>query len=177
MSPRSVHPLVSALAKGLVPPKVQAKTLQEKPPVPARDLAAGSSGALAFASDVPDTIMFAGFLGESFQRPGGGEWQVLYLDLELTDWLLVENIGIVDEDQIVDDAVPYNQRRDVIWVRADAAVGRGHGSQSVEAQFLTGDFTRAGDFEAPPTGGTLAAATGVFCEARTPSCCRRMSRG
>ena len=61
---------------------------------------------------------------------------------------------------------------DIIWVLADAAVGRGGRSLSVEGAFLCGNFTRAGDFEASPTGGTLAASTGVFCEARSPGCCK-----
>jgi hypothetical protein len=85
--------------------------------------------------------------------------------------LLVDDGGILAHSDVQDDGVPFTQKRDVIWVKADAAVGRGRASNSVQAQFLTGDFTRAGDFEAPPSGGTLAAATGIFCQARTAGCC------
>ncbi len=160
MAPRKVHPLVEALASGL-----------KAPAVPANQIRASSVEALAYASNLPEAIMFTGFLGGVVQEPGGRNWQLLYLDLELNNWLLVEDGGILAEDRVVDDGVPFNHKRDVIWVKADAAVGRGSASQSVEAQFLTGDFTRAGDFEAPPAGGTIAAATGIFCQARTVGCC------
>jgi hypothetical protein len=174
--PRPVHPLVISVARGMKPPGVPQGSIQAHPPVPAADIRDATPGALAYASDVPEAILFVGFFGGLVQRPGGGEWQILYLDLELTRWLLVESSGIAAVGHVKDDAVPFNQRRDVIWVKADATVGRGSACQSVEAQFLTGEFTRAGDFEAPPSGGTLAAATGVFCEARTPSCCRIRTR-
>jgi hypothetical protein len=164
MAPRSVHPLVTALATGLNAPAVSAMKIK-----------ASSPEALAYSSNLPEAIMFAGFLGGVVQEPSGRNWQLLYLDLELNDWLLIEEDGVLAEDEVVDDGVPFNQRRDVIWVKADAAVGRGSASQSAQAQFLTGDFTRAGDFEAPAAGGTLAAATGVFCNARTAGCCRRKS--
>jgi hypothetical protein len=174
--PRPVHPVVLSLARGLNPPGVPEGSIQAVPPVPAADVGEATPAALAYASDVPESILFVGFFGGLVQGPSGGEWQILYLDLELSRWLLVENSGIAAVGYIEDDSVPFNQRRDVIWVKADATVGRGSASQSVEGQFLTGEFTRAGDFDAPPSSGTLAAATGVFCEARTPSCCRIRTR-
>jgi hypothetical protein len=159
MAARRVHRLVEELARGLNPPAVS------------KEIREGSPEALAYASNLPEPIMFAGFLGGVVKEPGGREWRLLYLDLELNNWLLVELGGILAEGQVVDHGVPFNQERDVIWVKADAAVGRGGASQSVEAQFLTGAFTRAGDFEVPPAGGTSAAATGIFCQARTVNCC------
>jgi hypothetical protein len=164
MAARRVHPLVEALAAGLEPPAVS------------EEIGEGSPEALAYASNLPESIMFAGFLGGVVPDPGGREWQLLYLDLELNNWLLVEPEGILAADHIVDHGVPFGQQRDVIWVKADAAVGRGSASQSVDAQFLTGEFTRAGDFEVPPAGGASAAATGIFCQARTVGCCYGRSR-
>ena len=41
--------------------------------------------------------------------------------------------------------------------------------QSDEARFLTGEFTRAGDFDYSETGGQSAAETGLFCP-NTPLC-------
>lgn len=163
---RTVHPLVTALAKGLKPPGV-------KPHIPA-----SSPGALARASNLPGVVLFAGFLGDVVPNPSGGNWQVLYVDMALTEWVLIEEDGIVEDASVTDESVPtsFGGKRDLLWVKADTSVGRGPSSQSVESQFLTGPFTRAGDFEAPLIGGTLAAATGVFCEARTPSCCRIRSR-
>jgi hypothetical protein len=162
MDKPDVHPLVDALASGL-----------EVPAPPNTQIKAGSPEALARASDVPELVSFAGFLGDTIPQPGQAakKWRVLYLDLELRNWLLVLDTDILDAQKVGDKTAPSGER-DVIWVRADASVGRGRGSPSVEARFLTGEFTRAGDFEAPPTGGTLAAATGVFCEFRTPSCCK-----
>jgi hypothetical protein len=158
------HPIVEALAKGLEAPAVDNK------------FAAKTASALAYASDLPDVVMFIGFLGDPIEHPDGTKWQVLYLDLELTRCLLIEDEGVGARDSVRDDAVPFNQKRDVLWVKRDASVGFGSGPQSIEAQFLTGDFTRAADYEAPVGGGTMAASTGVFCEARTQTCCRYPSR-
>ena len=160
------HPLVTRLSAGLNTPGNGPLGI---PP--------GSGAALTYAYDIPRLIMFAGFLGDPVPRPDGpGMWDVLYLDLELTHWLLVEDGGIVERGWVRDNAVPFNRRRDVIWVTSDTVVGHGTRSLSIEGQFLTGDFTRAGDFEAPLGGGTTGASTGVFCEARTPTCCRYPSR-
>jgi hypothetical protein len=156
------HPLVMALAKAL------------KPQV--ASMRAGTPDALVRASDLPELVTFAGFLGDTVTQPGQDtQWRVLYLDLELRRWLLLDEADILLAEKVEDEAAPTGER-DLIWVKADASVGRGSGSPSVEARFLTGEFTRAEDFEAPPTGGTLAAATGVFCQARTPSCCRIRTR-
>ena len=164
--PRPVNKLVKALAKGIKPPGD-----------PRQQIAANSPEALARGSGIPEIVMFIGFLGGTVTDPDGKEWQVLYLDLALSECILIEDDGgIVAYDTVLDDSVPFDHERDVLWVKADTPVGRAAASQSTEGQFLTGDFTRAGDFEAPLAGGTLAAATGVFCEARTPSCCRIRSR-
>jgi acyl-homoserine lactone acylase PvdQ len=133
--------------------------------------------ALAASGWLPDMVTFAGYLAEKVTQPGGGgDWQVLYTDLPLVKWLLVEDKGILYNTTIHDDSSPF-QKRDVIWVDEDASVGMGMGSQSVEARFLTGEFTRAGDFGAPPAGGPIAGSTGVFCEARTVGCCTKKSTG
>ena len=131
---------------------------------------------LAAAPDVREVIPFLGFRGGAVERPGGSTFRMVYLDVGFQDWLLVEDDGIHDYADVEDKSVP-GEKRQVLWVDINAAIGRGHGPQSVEARFLTGEFTRAGDFEAPVTGGTAEGArTGVFCEARTPSCCRYPSR-
>jgi hypothetical protein len=132
---------------------------------------------LAGSANFPDLYMFAGFVGGApIQQPGVPTklWQLVYLDLQLRNWLLLENDAIVYTEVITDSKVPGGER-DVYWVSGDAAVGIGKGSQSLEAQFLTGEFTRAADFRASPAGGTLAAATGVFCEAESIGCCRPSS--
>jgi hypothetical protein len=132
---------------------------------------------VAETANVPELFTFAGYLDEkSVRRPGSqSDWRLLYLDLQLSNWILVEKDGIVHSAVVEDDNVPGKQR-DVVWVTGDTAVGVGSGSQSVEAQFLTGEFTRAADFRASPTGGTLAASTGVFCEAESIGCCNPTSR-
>jgi hypothetical protein len=137
-------------------------------------ISTGTADALAASSDVPELVTFAGYLGGTLQR-GNETWRLLYLDTRLQAWLLVQDAHILYTAKVSEDASPGGDR-DVIWVSDDAPVGRGSGAQSLQARFLTGEFTRAGDFEAPPAGGTPAAATGVFCEARTPFCCSRRSR-
>ena len=125
----------------------------------------------------PELYTFLGFLDEQpITRPAtDSQWRLLYLDTQLMNWLLVEDGGIIRYDIVTDDGVPGGER-DIVWVTADTAVGIGRGSQSLEAQFLTGEFTRAADFLASPAGGTVAAATGVFCEAQSVGCCRPSSR-
>jgi hypothetical protein len=162
----SPNALVKTLKRELLP---QGKAAATRAGVPA-------PAGLGDAAGIPQLVVFAGMLGDAIQQPAGGRmWRLLYLDWSLQDWLLVEERGIVNQASITDPAIsPIT--RDVIWVDEDASVGRGNRSQSSEGQFLTGDFTRAGDFEAPVGGGTMAGSTGVFCEARTPTCCRYPSR-
>jgi hypothetical protein len=133
------------------------------------DLALASS--LVESSDTPELVMFAGYLGGRVEKDDGTLWCVLYLDSRLLTWLLVQVTGVVYRDQRKDDKAACGLL-DLIWVKADTSVKSGSGSQAVETQFLAGNFTRAGDVEAAPGGGTLEAATGVFCEARSPGCCQ-----
>jgi hypothetical protein len=132
--------------------------------------------ALVFAesSDVPELVTFVGYLGATIRRERR-DWCVFYFDWQLDNWLLVEQSGIVRRQTIQDLAAP-SETRDVIWVKADAAVGATRGSHSVEAQFLTGEFIRAGDFDVPVSGGTFAPSTGVFCQAKSAGCCTRRTR-
>ena len=119
-----------------------------------------------------DKVSFVGYVGDTIEHRGS-RWTVLYLDWDLSSWLLIETAGIVARKYIPNDTgmgAPVNS--DVLWVLADAAVGRGRKALSLEGMFLTGDFTRAGDFDASAAGGTMAASTGVFCEGRSPGCCR-----
>ena len=160
MAPPDPHPLIKALAERLKPNESEEASLE----------------ALAQATDLPELVTFAGFLGPTVTQPGPDSiWRLLYLDMELRSWLLVEDTEILVAVKVKDDSAPSGER-DVIWVNADAPVGQGSGWPSVEARFLSGEFTRAGDCGAPPGGGTLPAATGIFCQARTPSCCGPRTR-
>jgi hypothetical protein len=135
----------------------------------------GAVSALTVAPGFPELVRFAGFASGSVQQPGAtNNWLLMYLDGQLRSWLLIEVDGIVHSEQIKDDSAPSG-KRDMIWVKSDAAVGMGAGPQSDAARFLTGEFTRAGDFDASPAGGTRAASTGAFCGANTPLCCTRRS--
>jgi hypothetical protein len=142
---------------------------------PGSTAALRTTGASA-GQESPDQRSFVGYLGETFVNQTvnqGVEWSILFLDWTLETWLIVETNGIVHRATIptaAGDGAPAN--RDVLWVLADATVGRGGRSLSEEGVFLSGQFTRAGDFEAAPSGGTLAASTGVFCEGRSPGCCQ-----
>jgi hypothetical protein len=119
-----------------------------------------------------DKVSFIGYVGDTIEH-GGTSWTVLYLDWDLSTWLLIETAGIFARKYIPNYTgmgAPVNS--DVLWVLAEAAVGRGRKALSVEGMFLTGEFTRAGDFDAAAGGGTMAASTGVFCEGRSPGCCK-----
>lgn len=167
------HPLVRLLAKsiyedGVVPPKTAAEVSAASGSATPQQLA----NALAESANVPELVAFAGFLGGHVTYDKK-TWQVLYLDSRLLSWLIIERNRIISRDRVKDDKAPSG-KHDVIWVPADTAVGRGGGSQPVEARFLTGDFTRAGDFDASPAAGT-GPSTGVFCPT-TPVCCYRTTR-
>jgi hypothetical protein len=183
------HPLVAGIATGLVERQVpldakgeeligagEAKaagvpdTIKRGMLQAVRQDASKSIVGLAASADVPELVMFAGFVGATLKQQGE-DWCVFYLDALLQNWLLVPTHGIVFRDPVEDDQAPCGIH-DVLWVRADTPVVRASRSLSVEAQFLSGQHTRAGDVEAAPSGGTLAASTGVFCEARSPGCCR-----
>lgn len=136
--------------------------------------AAGTTPTVPATSTSP-LVTFTGYLGSAITwPPGGATWRLLYLDLRMESWLLIEESGIVDAQQVRDDTAP-SRTCDLVWVKADAAVGAGRGAQSDDARFLTGQFTRAGDSETSWTGGTQTATTGVFCGASTVTCCRRAS--
>jgi hypothetical protein len=121
------------------------------------------------ASFVPELVTFVGYVNGSLVSPlTGSEWLLLYREWQLISWLLVEGDGVAQTDTIPDDAVP-NRVRDVIWVYPETAVGKGRGAQSDEALFLTGQFTRAVDFDPSETGGPSSPVTGVFCPT-TPLC-------
>ena len=150
-------------------------------PVPAPNLnfvAPGSLGGLrargapAQGAESPDRRSFVGYLGRTFNH-GGVEWSILYRDLSLETWLIIETQGIVGRRRIFAAAGSGSPADlDVLWVLVDATVGQGGRSLSSLGAFLSGQFTRAGDFEASPSGGTLDASTGVFCEGRSPGCCK-----
>jgi hypothetical protein len=102
------------------------------------------------------------------------DWLVFYLDASLQTWLLVQREAIVLRRTVHDELSPFGSH-DVIWVRGQAPIRRGSGPQSIQQRFLTGDFTRAGDFDAPPTGGTFSSPSGLLCAAGSPGCCPRHS--
>jgi hypothetical protein len=150
--------LVNKLAREVLPPSAK----QEG----ASALAGSNSTALR---------TYLGYLGERVAQ-GGLNWRVLYLDWGLRDCVFVEQEGIVSHETIKDPDAEFNDL-DVIWVKDDTKVILGSGSQPAEAQLLKGDLTRAGDLDLGSIGGgTHAAATGVFCGARSPGCCYKTNR-
>jgi hypothetical protein len=156
--------LVTALANGL-----QAQGLISQPHVGKGQTAPPLENVLASHSQLPELSTFAGYLGGTIQYDGD-DWRVLYLDWKLWSWLCVRDADILLHHLVDDDTSPFGER-DVIWVSADASVGRGSGTQSTQERFLRGTFTGAGDFAASVSGGTYSSATGIFCEAQTPGCC------
>jgi hypothetical protein len=140
----AAHPLVTALAKALKPPKSPDGTYPANSPL-----------GLAFSTTLPEQVIFAGYDGDVYTRPADNvKWQVLYLDARLHRWMIVEQARVRNSDRVSDDRSPTGDY-DYLWVDVEARVASGSRSQSVEAPFLTGEFVRAGDFEAPPSGGGM----------------------
>lgn len=97
------------------------------------------------------------------------KWRQFYLDLNLNRCLWIDDTAIVAHRELKDrDLKPAV--RDMIWVKADAQVVVADGSAAAEVQFLTGDFTRAGDVDVDAIAGAINPATGKFC-GRSPACC------
>ena len=196
----SPHPLVTALAHGLrsetgiatqqlaaafAAAQAAAGPVAGVAPA-AVGVAAGPAAAAAeklvnaFAkeSNLPELVTVAGYVGGILDDkigPTKAEWLQLYLDGKLRTWLLVEKKGIVLRSTI-EDKTALGGQRDVIWAKADTSVKRGSGTQPAQSRFLSGEFVSAGDFSASLTGGTVSAATGIFCDAQTPGCCGRPTR-
>lgn len=126
--------------------------------------------ATAFANQAtsPTLSLFAGYLGGPVTHDG--DWQLLYLDSRLCDWMLVPDEDIVVAEQLDDDNAPGGTR-DVLWIKSTANVITGTGARSNDGRFLVGSLTRAGDYAPATSGGTFSAASGLLCEATTPGCC------
>jgi hypothetical protein len=179
MAEDAQDPKQNKLVERLRPPRVPQDV---PPPAPGEEASAAAADEEVPEVDVPlvaqiggrpsdERVSFVGYVGRTFSHREMS-WTVVYRDLDLQTWLIIERAGIVDQDDISassGEGTPV--ARDIVWVKADAAVGHGSRALSIEGMFLTGNFTRAGDLEATPDGGTLAASTGVFCGARSPNCC------
>ena len=134
-----------------------------------------TAGGLAGAPALPELVTLVGYISGTIKHAAVGaaattatDWVLVYRDWRMTTWLLVEGAGILHHEKLLEDGTDP-RGRDVLWVRRDTAVGRGSGPQSAEARFLTGQFTRAGDFDQLETGGQSSPETGLFCPT-TPLC-------
>ena len=147
------HPLVQALLPGT------RMVLPEVKPVKAD----------GNASRAPEWVIFEGFAGGTTKRPAQKTWLQFFLDARLFRWMLIDGARIRHGIRVGDEESPPGGC-DYVWVDADAQVGTGSGTQPVEAVFLSGELTRAVDFEPPPVGGPTGDRTGPFCVARSPLC-------
>jgi hypothetical protein len=153
--PPGQHPLIAAIAAAAANP-------------------IGVQNVLGAAPALPDVVALDGFISGTVTQPGGVPFWLIYRDWQRFSWLLVEESGVIHSQQVTDDSAPGGLR-DVVWVGPDTAVGQGAGTQSDQARFLTGEFTRAADFEASSGGDAGVASTGVFCPT-TQFCCYRTTR-
>jgi hypothetical protein len=185
----SPHPLVTAIGASLgatgTPLDTARNTLSNATPPPRAAPrpndeftgkrtwaeAQGLADALAQDSNVPELVAFAGCVGGNLNDPPGTFWRLLYLDMKLLTWLLIEEDKILFRDTLRDDTMPFRER-DVIWLRRDTPVSHGMGAPQpgeVQARQLRGEFTAAGDFKPALGGGTASTPpTGPWC---TPLCC------
>lgn len=136
---------------------------------------------LAQAADqveIPELVTVAGYLGGTVELGDDrAKWWIVYLDSQLESWRLIPHKDILLHSSMDDDNAPF-KKRDLLWVDADALTTRGESPPrpELQAQYLRGDFTRAGDLVAPAPGAPMSASTGVFCEVTTPSCCTKKVR-
>jgi hypothetical protein len=127
----------------------------------------GDPGEFA-ASANPELVTLVGYLSAT---RGDGEvtWRQFYLDLSLRRCLWIDDNAIVAHRELKDEELKPAVR-DMIWVKADAQIVVANAAAAAEVQFLTGEFTRAGDFDVDAMAGALSPATGKFC-GRSPACC------
>jgi hypothetical protein len=127
----------------------------------------------AALQNLPELVTFSGLSAGTLPDPSdptGPAWPALFLNAQMSKWLLVEPGGLFHHETFQDPISP-GQTRDVFWVRADATIRWGSETRSGPGRFLRGQFTSAGDYSASVSGGTVNPATGIFCQVPTPGCC------
>jgi len=183
------HPLVVGLAEKLADPKVKTAIKTAKAAVAAAlDGAPAPPGPTAkdledfgAAPNRVDLIKsFAGYLGGSVKDPidpkADYRWQLLFLDMNLSSWLIFRSKDIVYFDRVRDESAAGGVR-DHLWVGSDALVGRGDTASSAAAIVRGGSFSRAGDVATSMRGDTNARRGGLLFDGGTsPPCCGGNSR-
>jgi hypothetical protein len=180
----SAHPLVVGLAMGLSDSAVQSAitamqtgaTPSFAGPTGAPELAPGAVRDFGTQVNSPELRTLSGYLGGEVPDPGGGPaWQIMFVDSSLAGWLIVRTNEILYSNRVKDHTAAGGER-DYIWLTVDTMVGRGDSSSSAQAVFLSGAFTRAGDFPTSPRGDTFPRGGGLLFDAITPGCCTGNSR-
>ena len=167
------HPLVEAIAEGC--------SRQPWGAIP--EIVVFGGYAAGLVGDGPDgtappalTLSYTPDPNDAGAAGWGEAWILFYLESSLQSWLLVRRCDIVRHHRVFDNRLPYGGY-DVIWVYRHGPCGRGTGPFSVQARFLAGQFTAAGDIEASPRSGTFAPSqTGLLCDINTPTCCNKGTR-
>jgi hypothetical protein len=128
-------------------------------------------GDFGVGADTTQTKLLVGRLGGRCQYPPDARWwRVLFLDVDVNRWILVLEDDIKDHQIVKDPRIPGGAI-DYMWVKADTPVGPGDLKTDPRNLFLTGGFTRAGDFDTSVRGDTYSPASGLICEAITPGGC------
>jgi hypothetical protein len=167
LAPRP-HPLFLALVG-----KVQTRLRAALPPA---QLAQAPAKALeTVVTNTPSLTIFAGYLGDQWQDPTNAntQWWPLFFDAAMSKGMLVDKDDIEIFDARTEETAAFG-KRDYIWVNVDKPIRVGTGPP---AFWLNGSFTRAGDFAASVSGGTIAPQQGILRDATTPTCCGMRSRG
>jgi hypothetical protein len=155
------HPLIQALAKGLLTPPDQdalaaAKSAAEKP-----DVSVFTVTQFATRSDVPEVVALDGYFGGKVNE-GGAYWWVLYQAIDASEWLLIRRSDMVFWECVKHKPAPFGEYNRV-WVRKDARVVEGTGHQTPQSRYLNGDFTSAADLKPAVDEGTYGSPTGPYC--------------
>jgi hypothetical protein len=145
---------------------------------PKRFLAASDLGDFGVAPGAKLFRSFPGYLGGSVDDPlrrDSSKWQVLFLDVNLQQWLIVKSEDILYFDRVQDPTAACGLR-DFVWVPEDALIGRGGPANDPDAVVRSGAFSRAGDLATALRGDTNAPRSGLMVDSLTPLCCGRYSR-
>jgi hypothetical protein len=124
-----------------------------------------------FASEAQgaDVYRMIGYLGGVVPH-ADKNWQVLYGEPTLSKWAAVPVDYILLHHRTRQRSAAFGEI-DILWVNGEAPIAQGFSSAPAEAVFLTGRFTRAGDFSASYADVTPQSDSGLLCEAITPGCC------
>src|SRR4051812_28540069 len=123
-----IHPLIAGLASAGLEKAlgnaqaslVAARDTARLTTGPDFDLSDPDIDKFGIAPQSPQLVVFAGYLGgrQRNTTTTGPEWQVMFLDMTGSTWMIVPFDKILLHSRVEDDSAAYGLR-DMIWVNSD----------------------------------------------------------